>query len=78
MSQYTIIYKSGKVTRQLKFKRELKHFPSRNKAVDENRFAPELDEKEVIELLEDLSNILGAFYALVGYLSSDIQQARVE
>ena len=30
-------------------------------AVDENRFAPELNEKEVIELLEDLSNILGAF-----------------
>ena len=27
----------------------------------ENRFAPELNEKEVIELLEDLSNILGAF-----------------
>ena len=30
-------------------------------AVDENRFAPELNKKEVIELLEDLSNILGAF-----------------
>ena len=30
-------------------------------AADENRFAPELNEKEVIELLEDLSNILGAF-----------------
>ena len=27
----------------------------------ENRFVPELNEKEVIELLEDLSNILGAF-----------------
>ena len=27
----------------------------------ENRFAPELNEKGVIELLEDLSNILGAF-----------------
>jgi len=26
-----------------------------------NRFAPELNEKEVIERLEDLSNILGAF-----------------
>ena len=27
----------------------------------ENRFALELNEKEVIELLEDLSNILGTF-----------------
>ena len=42
-------------------------------AADENRFAPELIEKEVIELLEDLSNILGAFlmkqllHSLVGY-----------
>ena len=30
-------------------------------AAGENRFAPELNEKEVIELLEDLSNILRAF-----------------
>ena len=30
-------------------------------AAGENRFAPEFNEKEVIELLEDLSNILGAF-----------------
>ena len=30
-------------------------------AAGENRFAPESNEKEVIELLEDLSNILGAF-----------------
>ena len=30
-------------------------------AADENRFAPELNEKEVIELLEDLSKILGRF-----------------
>ena len=29
-------------------------------AAGENRFAPEFYEKEVIELLEDLSNILGA------------------
>ena len=35
------------------FKRDI--FPQ------ENCFAPELSEKEVIELLEDLSNILGAF-----------------
>lgn len=27
----------------------------------ENRVAPELNEKEAIELLEDLSNVLGAF-----------------
>ena len=31
MSQYTIISKYGKRTRQLKFKKELKNFPSRNK-----------------------------------------------
>jgi len=30
MSQYTIIYKYGKCTCQLKFKKELKNFPSRN------------------------------------------------
>ena len=30
-------------------------------AVGENRFAPELNGKEVIEVLEDLSNNLGAF-----------------
>ena len=30
MSQYTVIYKYGKRTRQLKFKRNLKNFPSRN------------------------------------------------
>ena len=30
-------------------------------AAGENRFAPKLNEKEVIELLKDLSNILGAF-----------------
>ena len=29
-------------------------------AAGENHFAPEFYEKEVIELLEDLSNILGA------------------
>ena len=38
-------------------------------APGENRFAVELNEKEGIELLEDLSNISGAFIqlALVGY-----------
>ena len=30
-------------------------------AAGENRFAPELNEKEAIVLLEDLLNILGAF-----------------
>ena len=30
-------------------------------AACENRSAPELNEKEAIELLEDVSNILGAF-----------------
>ena len=36
-------------------------FPKETKAAGENRFTPELNEKEDIELLEDLSNILGAF-----------------
>ena len=36
-------------------KREIKNFGR------ENRVALELNEKEVIELLQDLSNILGAF-----------------
>ena len=38
-------------------------------APGENRFAAELNKKEGIELLEDLSNISGAFIqlALVGY-----------
>jgi len=39
--------------RQLKFKKELKNFPSRNNCGQKNRFAPELNEKEVIELLEN-------------------------
>ena len=58
MSQYTLISKYGKRTHQL-FKRDI--FPQETMAGGENRFAPELNEKEVIELLEDLSNILGAF-----------------
>ena len=33
MSQYTMISKYGKRTRQVKFKKELKHFPSRNSGV---------------------------------------------
>jgi len=45
MSQYTVIYKYGKRTRQLKFKKELRISPSRNNG--ENRFALELNEKDV-------------------------------
>ena len=59
MSQYTIIYKYGKCTCQLKFKRVLTIFPQ--ETAGKNRFAPKLNEKEVIELLEDLPNTLGAF-----------------
>ena len=36
-------------------------FAQETVAAGKNRFAPELNEKEVIELLEDLSSILGAF-----------------
>ena len=53
MSQYTIISKYSKRTRQLKFKNELKIFPQETMAASENRFAPELSEKEAIELLEN-------------------------
>ena len=49
MNQYTIIYKYGKSTRQLKFKREFS-FPQETMAGGEKRFAPDLNEKEVIEL----------------------------
>ena len=51
MSQYTIIYKYGKCTRLLKIKRELKNVPQETMAAGENRSAPELNEKAVIELL---------------------------
>ena len=61
MRQYTIIYKYGKRTHQLKIKRKLKIFPQETMAASENRFTPELNEKEVTELLEELCNILGAF-----------------
>ena len=61
MSQCTIIYKYGKRTRQLKIKRELKIFPQETMAAGENRLTRELNEKEVIELSEDWSNILEAF-----------------
>ena len=51
MSQYTIIYKFGKCTRQIKFKKELK----KSMAAIENRLTPELNEKKVIELLENVT-----------------------
>ena len=53
MSQYTIISKYGKRTRQLKFKGAKKKFPQETMAASENRFAPELNEKKVIKLLEN-------------------------
>ena len=53
MSQYTIIYKYGKRTRQLKFKKGLKLLPKETMAASENRFAPELNERNIIELLEN-------------------------
>ena len=54
MSQYSITYKHGKPTGQLKIKRELKIYGGRRRS---HRAAPELNEKEVTELLEDLSII---------------------
>ena len=45
----------------LKLEREQEHFPSRKNGGRRDSFAPELNEKEVIELSEDLSNILGRF-----------------
>ena len=45
----------------LNLKGSLIIFPEETMAAGENRFAPELNEKEVIELLKDLCNILGAF-----------------
>ena len=45
----------------LNLKGSLIIFPEETMAARENRFAPELNEKEVIELLKDLCNILGAF-----------------
>ena len=47
-----MINKYGKRTRQLKIKRKLKSFPSRNNS-GENRCALEFNEKKVIELLEN-------------------------
>ena len=49
----TIISKYGKHTHLLKFKKELEIFPQEIMAASENRFASELNEKEVLELLEN-------------------------
>ena len=43
----------------LKLKGSWKIFPQETMAAGENLFTPELNEKEVIELFEDLLNILG-------------------
>ena len=53
MSQYTINSKYGKRTRQLKFKKELKNVPSRNNSGRQKSLRTELNEKEVIEPLEN-------------------------
>ena len=55
MSQYTVIYKYGKRTCQLKIKRNLKKQVSlkRHWRKGENRFAPKLNEKKVVELLQN-------------------------
>ena len=45
----------------LKLKGSEKTFPQETMAAGENRLAPKLNENEVIELLEDLSNISVAF-----------------
>ena len=63
MSQYTKtskynIYIHGlvKCTHQLIFKKKLKIFPQEAMPASQNRFAPELNEKEVIELLENATS----------------------
>ena len=49
MSEHTIISTYGKRTHQLKYKKET--FPQQTIAAGENRFAPELNEKEIVKLL---------------------------
>ena len=53
MSQYTINSKYGRPTRQLKFKKELKNVSSRNNSGRQKSLRIELNEKEVIEPLEN-------------------------
>ena len=55
IAKYTIISKYGERTRQLKFKKELRNFPSRNNS-GWRKFAPLLNEQEVIELLENATS----------------------
>ena len=50
---------SVRVSVKLKGSKQI--FPQETLAADENSFAPDLNEKVVVELLRDLSNILGAF-----------------
>ena len=50
---YSTIISYGKHTHPLKFKKELKIFPQETMAAGDNRFASELNEKEVLELLEN-------------------------
>ena len=67
--KYTIIYKYGKRTRQLEFKRELKNFPSRDNGGRRKSLLTGVERTQVTELLENatpgstnnFSNILGAF-----------------
>ena len=53
----------------LKIKGSEKSLPQETMAAGENRFAPKLNENEVIELLEDLSNISVAFLVRQLFLS---------
>ena len=54
MSQYTIIYKINMASIHvgLKLKGSKKIFPQETMAAGKKHFAPDLNEKEVIELLE--------------------------
>ena len=56
-SQYTLIYKYGNCTHQLKFRKGAKNFLSRNNGGQQKSLAAELKEKEVIELLENAGSI---------------------
>ena len=53
MSQYITISKYGKRTRQLKLKKELKIFPSRNNGGRRKSLRTVVEWKEVIEPLEN-------------------------
>ena len=50
---------SVRVSVKLKGSKQI--FPQETMAAGENSFAPDLNGKEVVELLRDLSNILGPF-----------------